>query len=334
MDPDPLLLLNNIPNNNLIAFEYVFNILLVGLLIFCMLGLFILNMFEKALIKLDAEELKLLEKENANRFELLRTIFTQSANVSTTFAISKLFLAIIAIVNLGFLIPFSHQYALLFAMAIVLFIGLLNWFIPVLMPQHPVKWVLRGLQYTSLLLQGVIPWANKIAPAEPRLPEDDVSLEELQTALPEKDNKVPSIANLNLYKQVLRFDKILIKNVMRPRKEIAGIKANYNFKEVLAKIELSNFSRLPVYEENWQHILGIIHCKDLLPFTHLDKYDWKKHLRPIVYVQENDLARSVLRIFQNSKSHMALVQNEAKELVGIVTLEDITEEIIGEIEDE
>ena len=121
---------------------------------------------------------------------------------------------------------------------------------------------------------------------------------------------------------------------MRPKKEIVGIKAIYNFKEVLSKMQKSAFSRLPVYDGSWSNILSIIHCKDLLPFTHLEKHDWNQHIRPILFVKPDDYAKDVLRKFQNSKNHMAIVRDGNNKIVGILTLEDITEEIIGEIDDE
>ena len=171
-------------------------------------------------------------------------------------------------------------------------------------------------------------------PKEKQLRDEDISIEELKTVLPNAEAAQSSVANLSLYKQVLRFNKIKIRHVMRPKSELEGIKSNYNFKEVLTKIQSTHHSRLPVYEGNWSKIHGIIHCKDLLPYTKEDKFDWKKMIRPIIYVNERENAQNVLRTFQQSKNHMALVLSTSKRLVGLVTLEDITEEIIGEIEDE
>lgn len=334
MDPDPYSFLYCLLTNQQIAFQHVFILLLAALEILSLSTLFLLVMFEKSLIKINSEEIRILKKGQPKTLERLQGILEQNQNLSTTLSVCKFFLIIIISASSYFFIQMNGIYLVIIIAIIAGLIGFISWLLPFFVSKNNLFWIRTGIAFLNGFIIRFVPFSNKYAPQQPKLPEDDVSLEELKNALPEVDNQSPNTANLVLYKQVLRFNKIIIKNVMRPKSEIIGLKANYNMREVLEKIEVSQFSRFPVIDDSWKNILGIIHCKDLLPFTHLSTYDWKQHLRPITYVRETDSAHIILRAFQNSKSHMALVRNNEGMLTGIVTLEDITEEIIGEIEDE
>lgn len=334
MDPAPLSLLSILLSARLLVIFNAFFIVLLLLSLFTLVVLFVLGCLSHVLKTIDSNELKAIEKDEGVVFERLQSLFNKNDSMSSLFLLTKLFLIILFSVSAYML--FAHlSINYIFSVCLVLISLMLSiYLLPKALAKDADKWVTIGLGFCNPLLNLFTPLANYFAPAEAALPQDDVSLEELQTALPESEDTKPSVANLALYKQVLRFDKLLIKNVMRPKNEIVGIKAIYNFKEVLTKMQSSSFSRLPVYDGNWGNILGIIHCKDLLPYTHLDTLDWNKFIRPITFVTPDDHAQDVLRIFQKSKNHMAIVRNAASRIEGILTLEDITEEIIGEIEDE
>lgn len=331
MDPDPLSLLFSI------RFLFLFNTFFIVLLIISLSSiflLFVLSCLSLVLKTIGTDELKELEENETIAFDQLQSLFNKNVSMSSLFLLSKLFL-ILFFVSTTYL--FLQEFNLGFVLAnIIIFFALAMsiWVLPKIFAKDADWWVKVGLGMTSKILLLFTPLANHFAPDEAQLPLHDVSLEELKTALPESEDTKPTVANLALYKQVLRFDKLFISNVMRPKNEIVGIKAIYNFKEVLTKMQSSSFSRLPVYDGNWSNILGIIHCKDLLPYTHLDKLDWSKFIRPITFVSPDDYAQDVLRIFQQGKNHMAIVRNSENRIAGIVTLEDITEEIIGEIDDE
>lgn len=334
MDPDPFSLFSIFLLAKWLVFFNSFFIFLALLSVSSWVVLFMLSCLSQVLKTIDTEELKAIEKEDAVVFERLQYLFNKNDSMSTLFLVSKLF-GIILFSTVGFLLLFQLGWYYQFVVGTLLVLLFLSlYLLPNLMVRDADQWVTTSLGVSNPLLKFFTPLANYFAPAEAELPQDDVSLEELKTALPESEDTKPTIANLALYKQVLRFDKILIRNVMRPKNEIVGIKAIYNFKEVLTKMQSSTFSRLPVYDGNWGNILGIIHCKDLLPYTHQDRLDWNKFIRPIIFVSPQDHAQDVLRTFQKSKNHMAIVRNADDRIEGIVTLEDITEEIIGEIEDE
>lgn len=332
MDPDPSSLYSVLFSS--LLFSVSISIIFFSFLAICALGLLgWLYSAEKAFGEIDEDILKNLESTYPKESNKLSKIYNNGNRLSAVFAVAKILLAVFVTLCL---------YIVLNALEVDFLIGI--GIIPITFVLFVRFLSLKTAQIRSYLhitirtlypiLRWSMPIANWIVPKEKELSEEDISMDELKAVLTKSEEEQPSIANLNLYKQVLRFDKIKIRHVMRPKRELEGIKVNYNFKEVLEKIKSSHHSRLPVYEGNWTKIHGIIHCKDLLPYIDNDRLDWKKLVRPLIYVQERDNAQAVLKIFQQSKNHMALVQSTSKRLVGLVTLEDITEEIIGEIEDE
>jgi CBS domain containing-hemolysin-like protein len=117
--------------------------------------------------------------------------------------------------------------------------------------------------------------------------------------------------------------------------DISAVDVELNFKELMEQVNKSGFSRIPVYKESVDHIQGILYIKDLLPFLdESEKFNWQKLLRPGFFVPETKKLDSLLKDFQSKRVHMALVVDEYGGTSGLVTLEDLIEEIIGDINDE
>jgi CBS domain containing-hemolysin-like protein len=117
--------------------------------------------------------------------------------------------------------------------------------------------------------------------------------------------------------------------------DVSGIEDKTNFKDLVRKIEELHYSRLPVYKEDLDEVVGIIHTKDVLPFLDSDDdFDWHKLMRQPYFVHENKLIEDLLEEFQSKRIHFAVVVDEFGGTSGIVTLEDILEEVIGDIKDE
>jgi CBS domain containing-hemolysin-like protein len=122
---------------------------------------------------------------------------------------------------------------------------------------------------------------------------------------------------------------------MRSRIDIAAVDVAMNFHELMDYINKTGFSRMPAYRDTIDHIEGILYIKDLLPFTEEDEnFRWQNLLRPGFFVPENKKIDSLLKDFQEKRVHIAMVVDEYGGTVGLITLEDIIEEIIGEINDE
>lgn len=139
----------------------------------------------------------------------------------------------------------------------------------------------------------------------------------------------------SILKGIRKFGDTTVKQVMRTRLDVCGIDHSYSFRDVLKKIEDLHYSRLPVYKNNLDEVVGMLHTKDILPFiTEPAEFDWHKLIRQPYFVHEQKLIEDLLQEFRNRRMHFAIVVDEFGGTSGIVTLEDVMEEIIGEIKDE
>ncbi|UYQ96004.1 CBS domain-containing protein [Chitinophaga horti] len=139
----------------------------------------------------------------------------------------------------------------------------------------------------------------------------------------------------NIVRGILKFGNIAVKQIMRTRLDVSGIEYNSDFDVVVKQVADLHYSRLPVYKNNLDTIVGVIHTKDLLP--HLGKsgnFDWHEVMRQPFFVHEHKLIEDLLNEFQTRHMHFAVVVDEFGGTSGIVTLEDIIEEVIGDIKDE
>ena len=138
-----------------------------------------------------------------------------------------------------------------------------------------------------------------------------------------------------ILKGIVNFGTLAVKQVMRSRMDISATDIELNFHELMDWVNKSGFSRIPVYRETVDRIEGVLYIKDLLPFLDQDaKFEWQKLLRPGYFVPETKKIDSLLKDFQEKRVHMALVVDEYGGTSGLITLEDIIEEIIGDINDE
>jgi len=158
---------------------------------------------------------------------------------------------------------------------------------------------------------------------------------ELEQAVALTKDEACSKEEHKILEGIVRFGKTEASEIMTPRVEVEDIEASDNFKAVLAKIIEVGYSRIPVFDESPDNIIGILYIKDLL--NHLNQgedFDWKKVLRKPFFVPENKKINDLLQEFRNMKMHMAVVVDEYGGASGIITLEDILEEIVGDITDE
>ncbi len=134
---------------------------------------------------------------------------------------------------------------------------------------------------------------------------------------------------------ILKFGNITVKQVMRTRLDVSGIEYHTPFDQVIRRVETLHYSRLPVYSDNLDKMEGILHTKDLLPYINESSaFDWHSLMRPPFYVHQHKMIEDLLKEFQQKRIHFAIVVDEFGGTSGIVTLEDIMEEIIGDIRDE
>lgn len=181
---------------------------------------------------------------------------------------------------------------------------------------------------TILLRSGIL--AEKVVQPETHV----LSVDDLEQAL-ELTDKEDIKDEQSILQGIIRFGDETAKEVMTSRQDVVDLDIKSTFAEVLHCIVENNYSRIPVYQENSDNIRGILYIKDLLP--HLGKPDnfrWQSLIRPPYFVPETKKIDDLLREFQENKVHIAIVVDEYGGTSGIVTLEDILEEIVGEINDE
>lgn len=161
-----------------------------------------------------------------------------------------------------------------------------------------------------------------------------LSVDDLEQAL-ELTNKDEIQEEKNMLEGIVRFGDETAKEVMTSRQDVVALDFKSSFPEVINSIVENNYSRMPVYQGSFDNVRGILYIKDLLP--HLSKpasFRWQSLIRPPYFVPETKKIDDLLRDFQENKVHIAIVVDEFGGTSGIVTLEDILEEIVGEINDE
>lgn len=184
-------------------------------------------------------------------------------------------------------------------------------------------------------------WLSKIAIsylniADPKSSaRNDYAMQELDEAIDKSSDADTSEKEKSILKGIAKFGNITVKQVMKTRIDVSGIELSTNFQDLIAQVEDLHYSRLPVYKENLDEVTGIINTKDLLPY--LDSpasFDWHFLMRQPLFVHEQKLIEDLLKEFQAKRIHIAVVVDEFGGTSGIVTLEDILEEVIGDIKDE
>ena len=160
------------------------------------------------------------------------------------------------------------------------------------------------------------------------------NLQELDDAIDIQTDDEASPEEKNIMKSIVKFGKISVKKVMRSRLYVNGIEYNTPFSELTQKISELQYSRLPVYKGSLDEIEGVLNTKDLISHLHEDQFDWHTVIRPPYFVPDSKLIEDLLLEFQKKRMHFAVVVDEFGGTSGIVTMEDILEEVIGDIKDE
>ncbi len=161
-----------------------------------------------------------------------------------------------------------------------------------------------------------------------------LSVNELNQALEMTTEDAPNDER-EILRGIVNFGTLTVKQVMQSRMDITAVDMEMDFHELMDKINKSGYSRIPVYEETIDNIQGILYIKDLLPYIERDEdFTWNELIRKSFFVPENKKVDTLLKDFQLKRVHMAIVVDEYGGTSGLVTLEDLIEEIIGEINDE
>jgi len=192
---------------------------------------------------------------------------------------------------------------------------------------YPFIFILNGTANLVIRLFGVKPLeGNDAAHTE----------EELRIVIAESVKSGTINSNeQNMIEKVFEFDNRFAHQVMIPRMKISGVDTTWSSEQIIKKVVEEAYSRMPVYQENMDKIMGIVYSKDLLAFAYENKpIDLTKIMRPAYYVPDSKRIKDLVREFQKNKIHIAVVTDEFGRTTGLISLEDVIEEIFGEIYDE
>jgi len=161
-----------------------------------------------------------------------------------------------------------------------------------------------------------------------------LSVDELSHAIDITTEKGAPKQEKSILKGIVNFGNTTVKQIMSQRPDMVAVDENLNFKQLMLTVVDSGYSRIPVFKNNLDQIEGILFTKDLLPLLYLDDYNWKTLLRPAFFVPETKKIDDLLKEFQSKRMHLAIVVDEFGGTSGLISMEDILEEIFGEINDE
>lgn len=164
---------------------------------------------------------------------------------------------------------------------------------------------------------------------------ENLSVDDLSQALELTSNEESSDEEQKILAGIVKFGSTNVTQIMKPRIDVKAVDISWAYGKIMKGILESGYSRIPVYEENFDQVKGVLYVKDLLPHINASSnFAWQELVREPFFVPENKKIDDLLREFQERKIHLAIVVDEYGGTSGIVTLEDIIEEIVGEISDE
>jgi putative hemolysin len=324
-------------------------VFLVILLIVLLLLSFITSGSEVALFTLQTKDVNMLRTKQHDSARRIVTLLGERKAVYTSLLIAGTFFNIGIIILANFLLtpllkvlhPAWLQWGIKIV-AITFVLVLIGKILPkVWATQNNLRFaygasaVVEGLHLVlrRISLQ-MVSVADNINQRSGVLEHQSASMRELDKAIDVNANET-TLEEKNILKGIVKFGNITVRQIMKFRMEVNGLDHTLPFTEVVRRVEDLHYSRLPVYSTNLDTIVGIINTKDLL--AHLkqgNEFDWHVVIRPPFFVPENKLIKDLLKEFQTKRTHFAVVVDEFGGTSGIVTMEDILEEIIGDIRDE
>lgn len=202
--------------------------------------------------------------------------------------------------------------------------------------------VAKGMSRPLIIMRASFSWLSSLLISstsiiEKRIPkrETNISVDELEHALELTHDEDTTVEEQKILKGIVRFGNTDVKQIMKPRTDVIAFEFDAPFDTLIPQIVESGFSRIPVYKESFDKVVGILYIKDLLPHLNADNtFKWQDLIRSPFFVPENKKIDDLLEEFQDKKIHLAVVVDEYGGTSGVVTLEDIIEEIVGDITDE
>ena len=324
--------------------------LVIALLVLLLLT-FTISGAEVALFSLNKKDINMLKTKQHVSAKRIVTLLEEPKEVYASLLIAGTLINICIIILANYLISayisFKNVGTLLEVLAKVLVIAFVLVFFGKILPkvwatQNNLRFaygssvIVEGLH---LLLRRISKWivklANRIGKGAGADKTEAMSMQELDEAIDIKTDEEASPEEKSIMKGIVKFGNISVKQIMRSRLDVSGIEYNSSFGDLVKRVEELHYSRLPVYKDSLDEVVGLINTKDLIPhLSEADNFDWHILMRQPYFVPEPKLIEDLLKDFQQKRIHFAVVVDEFGGTSGIVTMEDILEEVIGEIKDE
>lgn len=301
---------------------------------------------EDAIFAIIPNKLKELKKYPDNRNNLLTKLLESPQVLKASILILKNILYVAIFICLSFTLHsfiiikeysagiFLFQLALILAI-IFLFRDLL---VKIIVPHNHFQFARIMAPFFNIIHKIFYPLSNYLVNStsvisKKLLKRRKLTLDELSDALNLSSNEIQE--DKNILKGIIKFGNIDAKEIMKSRIDVVAVDITTEFEELMDIIIDSGHTRIPVYEESFDNVKGILYIKDILPYlNNKEEFEWQKLIRPPYFVPETKKINGLLKEFQDNKIHMAIVIDEYGGTYGVVTLEDILEEIVGEIADE
>lgn len=340
MDPEPSFLFAYTLDTNL-----VFGFVAIFVLLFCSA---LVSGAEVALFSLSQKDIEDTLQENPSKGKIISKLLEKPKKLLATLLVANNF------VNIGVVILFLFigknlfsavtSSFLKFSIEVIIVTFLILLFGEVLPKVYAsrnnikfAKWVAYPIAVLDKVLSPIsLPMRKVTIYLHNKLGKQktNFSVDQLSQALELTDSDESSSEEQKILEGIVTFGNTDAKQVMSPRMDIFALEIEESFATIYSKIVEKGFSRIPVYRDNIDQIEGVLFVKDLLRHIDKEEFDWKTLIREPFFIPENKKIDNLLKDFQNMKSHLAIVVDEYGGTSGLVSLEDIIEEIVGDISDE
>jgi putative hemolysin len=339
LDPEPGLFLESADNNLIIGFVGIFILLFLSAIV---------SGAEVAFFSLSQKDIDNTLQENNQKGKIISNLLEKPKKLLATLLVANNFL------NIGVVILFSFigrnifegiESSLLKFISEVILVTFLILLFGEVLPKvyasrnnikfakrvaYPIAFLDKLLSPVSLPMRSLTLYLHHKLGKQ----KTNFSVDQLSQALELTDSEGTSTEEQKILEGIVSFGNTDTKQVMSPRIDIFGLEISESFEMIYPKIIDKGYSRIPIYRDNIDQIEGVLFVKDLLPHIDNPQFDWRNLIREAFFVPENKKLDNLLKDFQSLKSHLAIVVDEYGGTSGLVSLEDVIEEIVGDISDE
>ncbi|MFT4782095.1 MAG: putative hemolysin [Psychroserpens sp.] len=342
MDPEPTSLIITMLNGNV---SFIFGLVVLFILLFCSA---LVSGVEVAFFSLSKSDIDLGLEEDSKKFNIISKLLERPKKLLATILVANNF------INIGIVILFSYigetlfvsveLYWLRFLLEVVVITFLILLFgeiVPkIYASRNRVKFsvfMTIPLKVLDVIFSPVsLPMRQVTLSIHNKLgkQKSNLSVDQLSQALELTGDSDTTDEEHKILKGIVSFGNTDTKQVMRPRMDIFALNEDSKYTDIITEVIKNGYSRIPVYKDSIDSVTGILYVKDLLPYIDREEFDWITLLRDPFFVPENKKLDDLMLEFQEKKVHLAVVVDEYGGTSGVVSLEDVIEEIVGDISDE